>query len=640
MPVPPSWLLLTLSLAALAGAPLLFSLGSRHRSVLWFLDGFVFLSLGGILLFDVLPGALGAGGSWAWVAAGVGLVLPFVAERSTWRALQGTHAVVIAVGIVGLAVHSLIDGVALSGAGFPSQSGMHASLGLAVLLHNLPVGIIIWWIVRPAAGPAWALLALGTTAAATAVGYAASGTLLGLLPEPARALFEALVGGSLLHVLLHRHAPDDGAPRSALANRIEGAGALVGGALLWGLLGAGHAHAGAAHVHEAAGFGSVLLDLALSSAPALLLGYLAAGALATFVPKASFAWMGRGAPVGQALRGMAFGLPLPICSCGVVPVYRGLVTGGVPAAAALAFLVATPELGVDSMMLSVPLLGWPVAVARVASAAAVAFLVGWLVGRAVPPSAVTDASRDGASPWEGKSLARRAWGVVEVGLGNSVKETGPWIVVGLLVAAALDPLPLDRLFQGLPWGVDVALFSLAGMPLYICASGSTPLAAMLLAKGLSPGAAIAFLLTGPATNATTFGVVGSLYGRRHALRFAVAVAVFSTVAGVLTNLALPSVQAAPAFVAHEHGHGWLSFVAFGVLAAAFVAATFRVGPRQFFLSIAKNRNPAPPTTVSCEGGPTCEGTSCDAETAHDPHHGHAHPHGHAHHGHSHHGHTH
>jgi len=597
MSVIPAPLLLALSLAALAGAPLLFALGQRHRSILWFLDGFVFLSLGGILLFDVLPHALVAGGWAAAVAAGVGLVLPFAAERSGWKALRSTHSVVILVGMVGLAVHSLIDGVALSGAGYPSQSGLHSTLGLAVLLHNLPVGVVIWWIVRPAYGTLWAGAALAFTATATAFGYGLSESLLGFLNGPARAGFEALVGGSLLHVLVHRHAPEDHAPRPAFANRVEGLGGLVGGVLLLGLLGAGHAgHVGHAHASADGGFASILLDLALLSAPALLLGYTIAGALAAFVPKAPFAWMGRGAPPVQALRGMAFGLPLPICSCGVVPVYRGLVVGGVPAAAGFAFLIATPELGVDAMMLSVPLLGWPVAVARVLAAAAVALGVGWFVGRTVPPAPATDTSRDAPSPWEGLPFARRVLGMFQVGLGHSVRETGPWILVGLLIAAAMAPIPLDRLLDGLPWGADVLLFALIGMPLYICATGSTPLAAILLAKGLSPGAGIAFLLTGPATNATTFGVVAQLHDRKVATRFALAVAGFSTAAGLVVNLVLPATSKPPAVVAvTEHAHGPLAWAAFTVLAVAFGVAAFTVGPRQFILSIGKDRNPAPPT---------------------------------------------
>lgn len=614
MPSIPAPLLLALSLAALAGAPLLFGLGQRHRSILWFLDGFVFLSLGGILLFDVLPHALVAGGWAAGVAAGIGLVLPFAAERSGWRALRSTHSVVILVGMVGLAVHSLIDGVALSGAGYPSQSGLHSTLGLAVLLHNLPVGVVIWWIVRPAYGVMWAGAALAFTAAATGLGYGLSESLLGFLDGPSRAGFEALVGGSLLHVLVHRHAPEDHLPRPAVANRIEGMGGLIGGLLLLGLLGAGHAaHAGHDHAAADGGFAAILLDLALMSAPALLLGYTIAGALATFVPKAPFAWMGRGAAPVQALRGMAFGLPLPICSCGVVPVYRGLVTGGVPAAAGFAFLIATPELGVDSMMLSVPLLGWPIAVARVLAAAAVALAVGWVVGRTVPASPITDASRDAPTPWEGLPFARRLLGMFQVGFGHSVRETGPWILVGLLIAAALAPLPLDRVFQGLPWGADVVLFALIGMPLYICATGSTPLAAILLAKGLSPGAGIAFLLTGPATNATTFGVVSQLHGRKVATRFALAVAGFSTAAGLAVNLALPATLALPDVAAvTEHAHGPLAWGAFAVLAAAFVVAAFTVGPRQFILSIAKDRNPAPPTPK-----PAKECAKCNA--GHEPH---------------------
>jgi uncharacterized membrane protein YraQ (UPF0718 family) len=527
---------------------------------------------------------------------------------------------VIAVGMVGLAVHSLIDGVALSGAGYASPSGLHSSLGLAVLLHNLPVGVVIWWLVRPAYGAAWAGAALGFTAAATALGYGFSDALLGTLNGAARAGFEALVGGSLLHVLVHRHAPEDHEARPAIANRIEGLGGLIGTLILLGLLGAGHAsHAGHAHGSMDGGFAAALLDLALMSAPALLLGYLMAGALATFVPKASFAWMGRGGHAQQALRGMAFGLPLPICSCGVVPVYRGLVTGGVPAAAGLAFLVATPELGIDSLMLSVPLLGWPLALARVVAAALVAFVVGWAVGRGLPTAPVTDASRDAPTPWEGAPIGRRLLGMVEVGLGHSVRETGPWILVGLLIAAALSPIPLDTLFRGLPWGADVVLFALVGMPLYICASGSTPLAAVLILKGLSPGAAIALLLTGPATNATTFGVLSQLHGRRHAVRFAVAMAVASIAAGLLVNLVLPATAVLPTpseAAAHEHGHGWLAWGALAVLALAFGAAAFQVGPRQFVLSIGKDRNPAPPEAKPVEACLKCEGT-CESHHAHD-----------------------
>ena len=105
------------------------------------------------------------------------------------------------------------------------------------------------------------------------------------------------------------------------------------------------------------GYAQRFLHLMLETSPALLIGYALAGALKVALPRASLGWVSRGGSLSQAVRGMAFGIPIPICSCGVVPVYQGLVKRGVPAAAGMAFLVATPELGIESLLLSIPLLG-------------------------------------------------------------------------------------------------------------------------------------------------------------------------------------------------------------------------------------------------------------------------------------------
>ena len=105
------------------------------------------------------------------------------------------------------------------------------------------------------------------------------------------------------------------------------------------------------HLDEvAAESGRVFLRLAWESAPALLLAYVAAGLVYGLMPKASLLWMGRGSGLSQALRGMGFGLPLPICSCGVVPVYRSLIAQGVPVSAAVSFLVGTPVGGLGAVL--------------------------------------------------------------------------------------------------------------------------------------------------------------------------------------------------------------------------------------------------------------------------------------------------
>jgi uncharacterized protein len=621
--MPSTYMFLFASVGVLFLGPLVYRSWRRKPSLLAILDGFVFGAVGGLVLFDVLPHAFEEGSWMAALAAGLGLLGPFAAERSRLPALRGTHAVVLAVSMLGIVLHGMLDGAALAPLAVTGDGGADM-LPMAVVLHRIPVGIAVWWIVRPAAGRLWAFAALTAIAVATVFGFGLSSTIAAGLPEPGGAILQAFVGGALLHVVLHRHAPHDAHPvepregpdRSGL---FEGLGFVVALVFLVGLHAIADPHIAHAHhahhaheLHQAGvvasgadgSYGAALLQLVLLSAPALLLGYLIAGALSVFVPKASLRWMGRGSSLSQSVRGVAFGLPLPICSCGVVPVYRGLVKERVPATAAMAFLIATPELGLESMLLSVPLLGVDLAVARIVSAALVALLVGWLVGRRVVrgldvPGEQTGTAPRAEAPTRGDDLMApaapsflaRVGTMLRVGLVDSVRETGPWIIVGLVVAAGMAPLPLERLFEGLPPGADVVLFALIGMPIYICASGSTPLAAMLVLKGLSPGAAIAFLLTGPATNLTTFGVLADLHGRKNALRFAVAVAGLSILIGLGVNQFLDSSVLASALEHSEHHSGFLSWASALLLAAAFLVPVFRVGPRAYFSSIFRDRDP-------------------------------------------------
>ena len=185
-------------------------------------------------------------------------------------------------------------------------------------------------------------------------------------------LYQAAVGGSLVHVVVHQH----GAATSPKDRRREGWGAVLALALLLVVFVFG-ADTGAG---GPAGFLSRLYVFAAESAPALLLAYVCAGLLSAFLPQRSVRWMEKGGGISQSVRGMAIGLPFPICSCGVVPLYRSLIQRGAPPAAAMAFLVATPELGLDAVLLSIPLLGPQVTVLRLVTAALVAMLVGWWVG--------------------------------------------------------------------------------------------------------------------------------------------------------------------------------------------------------------------------------------------------------------------
>lgn len=629
-----SYIYLFASVGVLFLGPVVYRTWRHKPSLLALLDGFVLGGVGGLVLFDVLPHAVEEASWMAVLAAGIGLLGPFAAERSRFKALRGTHSLVLLVSMLGIAIHGMLDGAALAPLVVAGREGSDM-LSMAVVLHRVPVGIAVWWIVRPSAGRLWAFATLGAIALATVVGFGLSSFFAAGLHGSGSAILQALVGGALLHVVLHRHAPAElrhsyAGGDSSRSGLFEGLGVAAAVGFLVALHAVADPHVvhevahGAEclhdHAHDVVGgasYGMALWQLVLLSAPALLLGYLIAGALSVFVPKASFRWMGRGSHLSQSARGMAFGLPLPICSCGVVPVYRGLVAEKVPATAAMAFLIATPELGLESMLLSVPLLGADLAIARIGSAAAVALLVGWLVGRRV----LRDQAANGAPalPETGMeplgdlsrpSFKAKITSMLRVGLVDSVRETGPWIVIGLVVAAAMAPLPLERAFEGLPPGADVVLFALIGMPIYICASGSTPLAAMLVLKGLSPGAAIAFLLTGPATNLTTFGVLADVHGKKHALRFAVMVAVLSIIIGLGVNQFLTADVLESALEHGDHEGGLLSWAAVLVLGAAFAASVLRVGPRAYFGSIFKNRDPSANGADSQRPEPVESGSSC------------------------------
>ena len=592
--------LLVASIVALALGPPLLRLARGSGWALRLLDGFIYVAIGGLVLLHVLPDAVHHSGWWALLAAGVGLVGPTQIEHRLERSAKQAHAAALFLACVALGLHGLMDGVALAASG---DARLVEGLGLAVVLHRLPVGLTLWWLIEPAKGARTAIWVLVAMALATVLGFALGGSAEGAMGSPLMGLFYAFVGGSLLHVVLHRPHPvadDDSSPSSRL---VAGIGGLIGFALL-AVLHRAHTHI------EDAGFWELLTDLVLASAPALVLAYFAAGLLQSYLPHGSIRWMSRGSPTSQALRGVAFGLPLPICSCGVIPLYRSLVVQGAPATAAMAFLVATPELGLDAILLSLPLLGPKITLARVVCAAVVALLIGWVVGRFVPtrpaPAAATD---ERADP---RGWRERLPGAIRAGFGEVVDDTAPWILAGLVVAAALQPALEAPWLQRLPDNWEVLLFALVGMPAYVCASGATPLVAVLVAGGVSPGAGIAFLLAGPATNVTTFGILSLLHGRRIAVVFGAAIIVLCVALGTSVNLLMPE-AGHDAFVGgHGEQHGAIQLVFGGALALLFVASLLRLGPRGFFGKLGEQGGSHEDDQCDSpdDGGGTCHDCHC------------------------------
>lgn len=593
----PPLVMLGASLAVLALAPAIHLLLRRQRALESGLDGFVVVTIGAMALLHIIPAAIAAAGWWAALVALAGALGTDVVER----ALHGrggvgprsVHAVALVLAVGGLVLHTVVDGMGLAVTGGPQ--GAAAVLPLGVVIHRLPAGLMVWIFVREAAGPRTALLTLGLMCGGTVAGFLLGERVAALGSSSAAGLVQALVAGTLLHVVLHRHGHGHvhghAAGRGHHTDRHggwqlgPGTGALIGVLfmlLLTHVLPGGHA---ASHQHH--GPGALFWSLAARSAPALLLGYLVAGLLAVWLPRGSLAWLGRGGALRCSLKGVAHGLPLSVCSCCVATQYRGLVRAGVPAAAAMSFLVAAPGLGVDALALSVPLLGVELTLARIAGAGVAALLVGWIVGGRVPPPS-SAGEGPAIEPLPGpRGVAGRLGSALRAGLGEMFVATATWIIVGLLLAAVAGPLLQGSWLTRLSPSWQVPLLALAGLPVYICAAGATPLAAVLIHHGVSPGAALALLVTGPATHLTSLGMLSRQHGSAHTARFAVAAAVLAVGLGLAVDALLAGVSVpwrAPAPTGAT-SPGWLHRGALAALGLVLLVSLLRHGPRGLMASL-------------------------------------------------------
>ena len=185
------------------------------------------------------------------------------------------------------------------------------------------------------------------------------------------------------------------------------------------------------------------------------------------------------------------------------------------------------------------------------------------------------------------SFPEKARSSIRFGFGELVDHVGVWLIAGIAVAAAVEPYVDAAWFSALPPGLDVVLLALLGLPLYVCASGATPLAATLVGKGVSVGAVLAFLITGPTTNVTTLGVLGKLHGFGRALALPAIVLGLSVILGWGVNLALGSGGSAAVPVASDE-HGALETVCAVALALMLFGSLLRLGPRRFIGKLASD----------------------------------------------------
>lgn len=187
------------TLVALAAGPVLFAAARRHPRVLAFLDRFVLVSIVALVAFEVVPGTYSAGGAWSLAFLLAGLFGPTLMERAFERAQREAHLATLALAIVGLILHALADGAVLAPGGARDWA-----LPAAVVLHSVPFGMAVWWLLAPSFGPWPPVVTLAAMGAGTVLGYHYGVSLSHVAGEQAWAWFQSLVAGSILHVIFGR----------------------------------------------------------------------------------------------------------------------------------------------------------------------------------------------------------------------------------------------------------------------------------------------------------------------------------------------------------------------------------------------------------------------------------------------------
>ncbi len=280
----------------------------------------------------------------------------------------------------------------------------------------------------------------------------------------------------------------------------------------------------------------------------LLFGFLFAGILHIFLsPKTIAKHLGKNS-YGSVLKASLFGIPLPLCSCGVIPAAMSLRKEGASQGAVLSFLISTPTTGIDSIFATYALLGGVFTIFRISASFIAAFLVGVMANLLThdKPKKQEISNTDkcklcsepiGTNNSHKHTLTEHIKGVFKYAFETLMDDAGDWLTIGIILGGIISYLVPDTLInQYIGTNIrSIIIMLLIGMPMYVCASGSIPIAAALMLKGLNPGAAFAFLMAGPSTNTVTMTVIYKNLGKKSLFIYLVSIISSSIFLGLLLN---------------------------------------------------------------------------------------------------------
>jgi uncharacterized protein len=334
--------------------------------------------------------------------------------------------------------------------------------------------------------------------------------------------------------------------------------------------------------------------LTAAMAPSLLIGFAAAGVLSLLItPQMVYRHLGRPG-LRQICKAALFGVPLPLCSCSVLPVAASLRRYGAGRGSTVSFLASTPQTGVDSILVTLRLLGPVFAVVRCAAAFVSGIICGCCV-ELLPPegAAAPDESAEGcrcacsdsteAQPaGQGEERGDRVGalrGVLRHAFVTLPRDMGRSMVFGLILAGILTAFLPEDYFAGKLVGsewLSMLVMLAAGLTVYVCSSGSVPVVLALIAAGISPGAGLVFLIAGPATNTAALVTVTRMLGVRVTAVYLAALSLTALISGFALNRFVTVADVSAAVHCHDEPLSWFSHACAAALLILFIPAFRRV----------------------------------------------------------------
>lgn len=350
-------------------------------------------------------------------------------------------------------------------------------------------------------------------------------------------------------------------------------------------------------------FLQALYNLSNAMAPYILFGLAFAGILHELVPETLVTKHLGKESISSVIKSTVFGIPLPVCSCGVIPLATSIKKSGASKGATLSFLISTPITGIDSILATYGMFGWVFTLYRVFTSMIIAMMAGILTnildkevevkpmfstssagGFSLSPQSPKEAeemSCCASTPNEEPSCCSNTGNANEkfslkkafsYAFGTLLSDIAKPLLWGLLIGALITvaiPENLSDILIEYSWLSYIIVIAIA-IPMYVCATASLPIAAALMLSGVSAGAAFVFLSAGPATNTVTIGVVKKMLGTKSLYIYLLSIAVGSVVFGLGLDYVFSISDIDPKSLIHMHEEAGLTAILSSLILWAYI----------------------------------------------------------------------